>query len=68
MTDEEMMAWIDDATYEQLLGRWRFAPAGDPFFKRGPVFDHYEEVMRQKRDADPGGHVAASKHIGWGEA
>lgn len=66
MTIEEMKKWIDDATYEHLLSKWRFAPAGDPFFQ-GDMVDYYTEAMRRKREEiGEGGHVRASKAIGWG--
>ena len=29
MINEKIKKWIDNATYEQLLSRWRFAPIGD---------------------------------------
>ncbi len=57
-------AWIDGASYEELLRRWRYAPAGDPMFK-GDTGVHYTAVMAEKRAADPAGHVRASKSVGW---
>lgn len=60
----EQKEWIDNASYEQLLSRWRFAPVGSPWFQ-GEVGDYYKQVMARKRDADPDGHVRASKSIGW---
>ena len=66
MTEAEMKQWIDNASYEQLLSKWRRAAAGDPFFQR-PIGDYYSEAMNKRR-AEPGGnerHVAASKSIGW---
>ena len=65
MTEEEMITWIDDADYEQLLRKWRFAPAGDPFFQ-GLVGQHYSEAMARKRDeVGCEAAAAASKRIGW---
>lgn len=64
MTTEEMKAWIDGATYMELLKRWRFS-VDDPVWFTGEVGDHYVKVMTERRDADPAGHVAASKAIGW---
>lgn len=65
MNEKEMKKWIDNATYNELLFRWRTAPAGDPFFQ-GEIGDYYAEVMKKKReqigDAE---HVRASKSIGW---
>ena len=65
MTNEEMKQWIDSASYESLLGKWRNAPSGSPWFA-GEIGDYYAKVMAAKRNADPAGHVAASKSIGWG--
>ena len=56
--------WIDNSSYEGLLERWRNASAGDPIFQ-GDAGQYYSKVMREKRDADPGEHVRASKSIGW---
>ncbi len=60
----EQKEWIDSASYETLLRKWRFAPAEDPAFQ-GEVGQYYSDVMFRKRDADPGGAVRASKNIGW---
>ncbi|MHB9054226.1 MAG: hypothetical protein ACYC5F_09635 [Thermoleophilia bacterium] len=65
MTAEQMKSWIDAASYEQLLSKWRNAAVGNPFFQ-GEVGEYYSKVMAEKRDAlAPGEHVAASKRIGW---
>ena len=66
MTTEEMKKWIDSNSYETLLRRWRFAPAGsDPIFQ-GEIGDYYSKVMFKKRDALPAGEqVSASKNVGW---
>jgi hypothetical protein len=60
----ETKAWIDSASLETLLEKWRFAPAGSPLFC-GETGEYYKEVMNRKREADPGGWTAASKSIGW---
>ena len=66
MNKDEMKNWIDNATYEQLLSRWRFGPVGDPMFQ-GEMGKYYEEVMSQKRkEVGDEAHVRASKSIGWG--
>ena len=62
MIDLKMKRWIDDASYEELLRKWRFASAGDPYFQ-GESGIYYSNVMAQKRMAVD--HVAASKRIGW---
>lgn len=65
MIPESMKKTIDGMTYEQLLGHWRFAAIGDPFFK-GEVGDYYAAVMRKKKEEVGNDiHVAASKRLGW---
>lgn len=63
MTPEEK-AWIDSASYESLLSKWRFAPSGSPWFQ-GETGSYYAKVMAEKKTADPGGAITASKTIGW---
>lgn len=61
----EMKEWIDNASYEALLSRWRNAPAGDPFFQ-GEVGEYYKKVMGDRRvEVGDAEHVPASKRIGW---
>lgn len=62
--DPKDKAWIDSASYTTLLERWRNAPSGDRMFQ-GETGEYYAKVMRERRQANPGGHVAASKSIGW---
>ena len=65
MTLEQMKNWIDNASYESLLRKWRFAPTGDPFFQ-GNIGDYYSYVMAKKRsDVGNEEHVRSSKYIGW---
>ena len=64
MTDEHR-DWIDNATYEQLLRKWRFAKVGDPMF-RDDTGDYYAKARaRKKEEVGPEAAVAASKRIGW---
>lgn len=65
LSGAEMIAWIDRASYADLLRKWRFAPEGDPFFL-GAVGDHYVQVLAQRR-AEVGPLTAAetSKRLGW---
>ena len=65
MTDDEMKEWIDNASYEELLGKWRRAPTGDPFFI-GEIGDYFKKAMDAKRDMIGDAEaVQASKNIGW---
>lgn len=67
MTNEEMIQWIDAASYENLLYMWRFEPEGSPFFSL-EMGKHFALVMAVKRseigDAEA---VRISKKIGWEE-
>lgn len=62
--DPEMKEWIDNASYEELLRRWRTAPVGSNWFQ-GEIGAHYTKVMLEKRKQDPEAAVRVSKNIGW---
>ena len=61
----EQKKWIDEASYEDLLRKLRFAPAGDPMFIDDTVYEYYSKVVQERKAADPAAHVRASKSIGW---
>ena len=52
---------IDNLSYESLLQRWRFAPAGDPWFQ-GETGNYWGKRMAELRGPD---HATISKKIGW---
>lgn len=54
---------IDHLTYYELLEHWRFAPAGDPWF-RGDVGDYWTKRMAELKPANA---AQISKDIGWGD-
>lgn len=61
----EQKSWIDGASYEDLLRKWRFVAPGDPFFQ-GDTGEYYQEMLVAKRSQiGNAAHVAASKRIGW---
>lgn len=65
MNEKEMIEWIDNASYEELLHKWRFAPISDPFFM-GEIGKYYDKVMRRKREEiGDDEHTRISKKIGW---
>ncbi len=67
MTDAERKSWIDAASYQELLRKWRFEPSGSPWFA-GELGAYYRDAMFRKRDeTSPASQVAASKAIGWGD-
>jgi len=62
--NEDMKKWIDNASYESLLSKWRNAPIGSPWFQ-GEVGQYYAKVMAEKRSqVGNAEHVRASKSIG----
>jgi len=63
----EQQAWVDSATYKQLLQHWRFAPVGDPMFSDLDAGEYFANRMRELRSLPGGGgaHIRASKEIGW---
>lgn len=60
----EQKAWIDQASYKELLAKWRFEPMGSPLFQ-DEAGRYFARVMEEKRAAAPLEAVAASKSIGW---
>lgn len=69
MTTDEMLAWVQTASYEDLLRKIRFEPIGSEWMSRDQVYKAIDDRMKALRNA-PGGnaiHVAASKKIGWGD-
>ena len=60
--NERIKQWIDAATYQDLLGKWRFASVGDPMFQ-GEIGEYYSKVMAEKRKTAD--HIQVSKNVGW---
>ena len=48
MENKEMKSWIDNASYLELLGTWRFAPSGSPWFQ-GEMGKYYAEAMEKRK-------------------
>lgn len=61
MTERDKL-WIDNASYEDLLRKWRHAPLGDPMFE-GETGDYFCKVMSAKKESCD--DVRASKLVGW---
>jgi len=63
-SEEEMIEWINNASYEDLFRRWRYALSGDAYF-HGKVGEHYSNVMYKKRqEIGDEEHTRISKKIG----
>lgn len=61
----EQKAWIDNATYEDLFRKWRFAPIGDPLLQ-GEAGDHFVKMFNKRRsEIGSEEHTRISKRIGW---
>jgi hypothetical protein len=57
--------WIDNASYKELLYRWRYAPAGDPMFV-GETGSYFENTMHKKKLLlSPEEASNISKQISW---
>lgn len=64
MKDSEKK-WIDEANYEKLLRKWRFAPAGEEIFQ-GESGVYYADVLAILRaQVGENEHTRVSKEIGW---
>jgi hypothetical protein len=62
---KEHKEWIDNASYDQLLSKWRHAPLGDPFFM-DDTGEYYSRIMGEKKiRLSHSEQVGASKRIGW---
>ena len=59
---EKNQSHIDNLSYEDLLRRWRNAPAGDPWFE-GNTGEYW--VLRMGKLRDTVDHAAISKKVGW---
>ena len=55
--------WIDNASYEQLLQKCRYAPVGDTMFV-GDTSSHFMATMaRRKEEVGPTEAAATSKRV-----
>lgn len=61
---QENKDYIDNLSFESLLSRWRFAPAGDPWFT-DETGEYWSKRMMLKRGAENDGGVSVSKSVGW---
>jgi hypothetical protein len=62
---KEHKDWIDNASYQQLMSKWRTAPVGDPFFM-DDTGEYYAKIMSEKRNMiSSSEQVSISKNVGW---
>ncbi len=62
---EQQKQWIDNASYEDLLRKWRHTPIGDKMLQ-SDTGEYYQKVMAEKREKiSDSVHTRASKNIGW---
>ena len=60
--NEQDKLWIDNASYEELLLKWRYAQLGD-YMLQGETGEYFSKVMFTKKMTCD--HVQASKNVGW---
>lgn len=60
---EDNKRFIDSQSHWQLLAKWRFTKAGDPWFQ-GETGEYWGKRMAELRNANPDQAVADSKDIG----
>ena len=56
---------IDSLSLYQLQEKWRFAPAGDPWFQ-GETGEYWGKRISELRAKSPNEYVSNSKAMGWG--
>ena len=44
---DQMRERIDSMSRKDMARKWRFAPAGDPLFVRGEVFDYFDARFKE---------------------
>lgn len=67
MTNKAMLKWIENASYEDMLRKQRYAPLGDPFFDNSnhEICNAWNDAFIIKREETGDNGVGASKRIGW---
>lgn len=66
MDKEAIKKQIDGMSYAELLKKWRFCPAGHPWFCDEEIYTHFRNVMeKKKQEIGAAAAVAVSKGIGW---
>lgn len=61
----EQKAWIDNASYEELLRKWRFTDSSEEYFQ-GELGEYFARVMGERRDSmSHRDKINASKRVGW---
>lgn len=61
----EQKKWVDNASYEELLHKWRFTDLSEEYFQ-GELGGYFARVMATRRDAmTVREKVGASKRVGW---
>jgi len=65
-TNKHLYDWIDNATYSDLLNKWRHIPIEDCEYFQGEVGNYFAKILGEKKAAlSPSQQVQVSKSIGW---
>ena len=58
LTEDQMTKWIDNASYQELLRKWRFTTVGDSCFFLGDVGAYYTTAMAKPESTEGHGWTA----------
>lgn len=61
--NKTLKKWIDNASHEELLFKWKEASLGDPFFQ-GEVGQYYSKVMSAKIEVTTLNYKSCCDHCG----
>ena len=45
---DRLKKWIDNASYDQLLYKWRYAPSDDPIFD-SEIKEYYRKILFERK-------------------
>ena len=65
--NEKLKQWIDNASPEQLLRRWRFGASTDPI-TQGEVGEYFSKAFAKMQRELGSKFPALSKKVGWTNA
>jgi len=49
MKEKEMIEWIKESSYEELLSKYRFSTSDNPFFQ-GEVGEYFVKMLKEKKE------------------
>lgn len=64
-TEEERLAWLDTASYRELLTKWRHEPIGSPWFRGDFGRRIYQALDKKRKELSAEEATQISKEVGW---